>query len=135
MISFLLKQDEDFKSSMESALWKSIDLNQKKAFDKVLGLILILQKRNFQKYLNQEDDFGLENQAAEKILEAKRQFKNVLALQIKGIFGRVERKEIVTAEENLKVKTKNILNKYGRSEDVIEFARLVRDLLGNSWNK
>ena len=55
--------------------------------------------------------------------------------QIKGIFGRVERKEIVTAEENLKVKTKYILNQYGRSKDVIEFARLVRDLLGNSWNK
>ncbi len=135
MISFLLKQEDEFKTSMESALWKSVELTQKKAFEKVLSLILLLQKRNFQKFLNQDDDFGLEAQAAAKVLEAKKAFKNVLTLQIKGVFGRVERAEIAAAEGDLKVKTKFILNKYGRSNEVIDFARQVRDLIGSAWSK
>lgn len=135
MISFLMKQNVEFKSAMESSLWRTIDINQKKAYEKVLNLILLLQKRNFQKFLDQADDFGLEGQAADKVLEAKKQLRNVLALQIKGIFGRIERSEIAAAENDLKIKAKFILNKYGRSDEVIEFARQVKALLGNTWDR
>lgn len=135
MISFLMSQNSDFNAAMESSLWKTIDINQKKAYEKVLNLVLLLQKQNFQKYLDQTDDFGLEGQAAGKVLEAKKQLRIVLALQIKGIFGRVDRNEITAAELELKTKTKIILNRYGRADEVIDFARQVKTLLGNTWDK
>jgi hypothetical protein len=135
MISFLMNQNSDFNAAMESSLWKTIDINQKKAYEKVLNLVLLLQKQNFQKYLDQTDDFGLEGQAAGKVLEAKKQLRIVLALQIKGIFGRVDRNEIAAAELELKTKTKIILNRYGRADEVIDFARQVKTLLGNTWDK
>lgn len=131
MISYLIKQDQDFKNNMDYAIWKTIDLQQRKAFEKVLTLVQKLQKKNFQKFLNAEDDFGLEGQALDLLLAAKRNFKEVLALQIKFIFGRVQPNEVKKAEDILRVQTKKLLKLYIVNPEVAEFGRSVKALIGD----
>lgn len=131
MISYLVKQDQDFKNNLELSLWKSIDLQQRKAFEKVLILIQKLQKKNFQKYLNGEDDFGIEGQALDLFLNAKRNFKEVLAMQIKLIFGRVSSTEVKKSEEALRVQTKKLLKQYITNHEIAEFGRSVKSLIGD----
>lgn len=131
MISYLIKQDQDFKNNMDYSLWKSIDLQQRKAFEKVLILVQKLQKKNFQKFLNAEDDFGLEGQALDLLLAAKRNFKEVLALQIKNIFGRVQTSDVKKAEDILRTQTKKLLKLYIVNPEVAEFGRSVKSLIGD----
>lgn len=131
MISFIVKQDQDFRNNMDMAIWKSIDLLQRKAFEKVLNLVLRLQKKNFKKFLDLEDDFGLEGQAATSLLNAKMKFKEVLNLQIKGIFGRAKASDILAAEQDLKKRTKNLLQLYILNSEVADFGRTVKSLLGD----
>lgn len=131
MISYLIKQDQDFKNNMDYSLWKSIDLQQRKAFEKVLILVQKLQKKNFKKYLNAEDEFGLEGQALDLLLSAKRNFKEVLALQIKNIFGRVQASEVKKSEDTLRVQTKKLLKLYIVNPEVAEFGRSVKSLIGD----
>ena len=58
-------------------------------------------------------------------------FKEVLSLQIKGIFGRAKASDILAAEQDLKKRTKNLLQLYILNSEVADFGRTVKSLLGD----
>ncbi|MBN8538611.1 MAG: hypothetical protein J0M15_16300 [Deltaproteobacteria bacterium] len=128
--AYLQKGDLSFHQQVQSTIWREIDLHQRKAFDRVSKATLDLSSRLFQSALDERSPIGMELAAQKSLKTAKLQFKKVLELKIKEIFGRADSKSVLTAQETLKTQAQVIRKKYGHEPEVAEFVKAAQSLIG-----